>query len=129
MQRIIFFDGDCNLCEGFISRLFKIDKKHEFTFASLNSVAAEKFLSKQDFRRDSVIYYDNGTIYFEARALLKILRQVGGIYGYFAVLVSFLPIRALNYFYKKVASNRYRIFGKRLSCRVPTAAEKPYFLD
>jgi predicted DCC family thiol-disulfide oxidoreductase YuxK len=129
MQRIIFFDGDCNLCDVFVSTLFKIDKKHLFLFAPLNSKTAKSLLKNPDLRPDSVIYYEDGNSYELARAILNIFNRLGGIYSVIAFVMKLIPMFLLDYFYKKIAANRYRWFGKKPICRVPNSGEKPYFLD
>jgi predicted DCC family thiol-disulfide oxidoreductase YuxK len=129
MQRIIFFDGDCNLCDVFVSTLFKIDKKHLFLFAPLNSKTAKSLLKNPDLRPDSVIYYEDGNSYELARAILNIFNRLGGIYSVIAFVMKLIPMFLLDNFYKKIAAKRNRWIGKKPICRVPNSSEKPYFLD
>ncbi|MCC2678807.1 MAG: yuxK [Pseudobdellovibrio sp.] len=129
MQRIIFFDGVCNLCDSVVSRVFKIDKKHKFLFASLQSEAAQRLLKKQDFEKDSIVYFEDGHCYYEADAVLKILQDLGGGYRFFAGVLRIFPRSFRDWIYRKVAKNRYQLFGKKSQCRMASANEKAYFLD
>lgn len=129
MQRIIFFDGDCNLCDSVVSRVFKIDKNHKFLFASLQSKTAQNLLKKQDFESDTIVYFDGENPYYFSTAVLKILLELGGIYRIFSLTLAVLPTSVRDWLYKKVAANRYRIFGKKAACRMPLDSEKPYFLS
>ena len=129
MQRIIFFDGHCVLCDGFVSRVFKIDKKHIFNFASLQSESGAKLLSQQDLGSDSVVYFENKQTYTRSAAVLRILFQLGGFYTLLSLVFSVLPTGFRDWLYNKIAKNRYRIFGFNEVCRIPTDEEKAYFLN
>jgi predicted DCC family thiol-disulfide oxidoreductase YuxK len=129
MQRIIFFDGDCNLCDSTVTSLFNIDKKHDFFFASLQSETAKNLLKSPDESPDSIVYYENGKSYFRSVAVIKILIQLGGSYRILGRFLSRVPRGMLDFFYKIIAKNRYRLFGKRPACRIPSADERAYFLD
>lgn len=128
MQRIIFFDGVCNLCDSVVSKLFKIDKNHRFYFSSLQSETAKKLLKKQDLAKNSIVYFEEGQTYYFADAVIKIFLELGGAYKFAAMILGALPPLISNFMYKIIAQNRYRLFGQKAQCRLPSTAEKAYFL-
>lgn len=126
---IIFFDGVCGLCNSFVDIIFKADKKGVFRFSPLQGETAKKYLSKQPEEPGewSIVYIDENNIYEQSDATLTILERLGGIWGLLSIF-SFLPRGFRNYIYRFVAVNRYKIFGKRDTCRIPTEEEKARFL-
>jgi predicted DCC family thiol-disulfide oxidoreductase YuxK len=76
----------------------------------------------------SVVFYENGTTYERSDAVLRILRRLGGPWKIAAVGRVF-PAKFRDSVYRLTAQNRYRLFGKRETCRIPTAEERELFLD
>jgi predicted DCC family thiol-disulfide oxidoreductase YuxK len=128
-MRIIYFDGVCNLCNGFVDFVIQRDKEHLFYFAPIQGKSALEKLSHQDLGLDTVVYYDHGQVYKKSSAVLKIARELGAGYRFFSTIASALPVPILNFFYDFVAQNRYLFFGKKESCRLPTPEERKLFLD
>jgi predicted DCC family thiol-disulfide oxidoreductase YuxK len=128
-MRIIYFDGVCNLCNGFVDFVIQRDKAHLFAFAPLQGQSAQQNLSAQDLSLDSVVLFDQGTTYKKSLAVLKILSHLGTGYKLLSQIASFCPEFILNLIYDFTAQNRYLIFGKKKSCRLPTALERHFFLD
>jgi len=95
----------------------------------LQSEAAQKLLKRQDFEKDSIVFFKDGTCYFESEAAIKILQDLGGIYRVVAGILDIFPKKFSNGIYRKVAKNRYRFFGKKSICRTASPAEKAYFLE
>jgi predicted DCC family thiol-disulfide oxidoreductase YuxK len=126
---IIFFDGYCGLCNGFVDFVLLRDKKKQFRFATLQGATAARFLSKEDIENlDSVVVYIDSQKYRKARAVLRVFSRMGGAWpllGVFGVLPTFV----LDFFYDIVAQNRYAWFGKRDVCRLPSPQERALFLD
>ncbi len=127
----LLFDGVCNLCNGFVQFIIKRDKKKQFLFSSLQSPVAVKLLAEHmsDTRKlDSVVLIEQGTMYTKSTAVLRIARQLGGgwplLYGFIII-----PPFIRDGIYDIVAKYRYRIFGKREHCIVPSAAIKRRFLE
>ena len=127
---ILFFDGHCNLCNGFIDFLVRHDKAQNVLVASLQGETAKKRLPEARIQElSSVILLDtSGKIHTKSSAIFRIAWAVGGL---FLLLTPFwlLPRFFTNWIYDFVAINRYRWFGRRESCRLPTEAEKARFLD
>ncbi|MEK6628176.1 MAG: DUF393 domain-containing protein, partial [Bdellovibrionota bacterium] len=80
MQRIIFFDGVCALCNRFINFVFEHDKKRYFNYAALQSKSAAKILNPQELTLDTIVYSENGKIYYKSVAVLKIMFHLGGLF-------------------------------------------------
>lgn len=126
---IILFDGVCNLCNGFVNFLIGRDANKRFKFASLQSEFGESVLKKNNLRTDdyqSVIVLDNDRVFTKSSAIFKVIEQLPNWrwLGIFKILPSVL----LDAIYRLIAQNRYRIFGKRDSCRLPTPELRERFL-
>lgn len=127
-QRIIFFDGICNLCNRSVDFLYRKDKKHQFQFAALKGETAEKFLGiKNPEQAQSIIYLRNGKVLKQSSAVLQILVDLGGAYRFFSFF-RIIPKSLRDILYQAVAKKRYKWFGNSESCRSITPEEQPFFL-
>ncbi|MEK6773571.1 MAG: DCC1-like thiol-disulfide oxidoreductase family protein [Bdellovibrionota bacterium] len=125
-MNILFFDGHCNLCNGLVDWLLRKDKNGKIKFASLQGETAKKTLSSNHLNSihdpETVLYFQHGIIYERSTAILKCLQDIGGIWKLVAIF--FLIPRSLrDLTYRLIATNRYRIFGRRETCRIPTPQE------
>jgi predicted DCC family thiol-disulfide oxidoreductase YuxK len=127
MERLILFDGVCNLCNGSVNFIIDRDPSEKFMFASLQSASAEKYLQSANYM-DSIVYIKRDHIWYKSDAVLEIARELGGLWPVFCVF-KIIPKKVRDWVYDWVASNRYRWFGKREVCRVPTKELKDRFLD
>lgn len=128
IHKLIFFDGICHLCNGFVDFLLSCERDPLFYFAPLQGVTAAKYLSPEQIQKlDSVVLWDQGVTYEKSAAVLKILTGLGGVYRVFA-LGWLLPAFLRDGLYDFIARHRYSWFGKRDSCRLPTSEEKTYLL-
>ena len=130
-SQIVLFDGICNLCNGIVQFIIKRDPQGKFKFAALQSEAGQVMLAKLGFPanyKDSIIYFKENNYYRKSTAALKILKDIGGIWKLFYVLM-LLPRFIRNFFYDIIAKTRYTIFGTRDSCMVPTPELKDRFLE
>lgn len=129
-QPVIVFDGVCNLCNSFVDFLVRRDPDGIFQFASNQSEAGEEILGQvdiTDFEADTIVLVQDGTAYVRSTAVLRIAGQLGLPWKLLRVfLVVPAPIR--DFFYRLVAKNRYRVFGQRETCRIPTPEERSRFL-
>ncbi len=125
---VILFDGVCNLCNNTVDFVIRKDKQKQFRFVALQSVAGERTIATFDIppETDSVILIYKNQLYFESDAALKIAGLLGFPWSLTLALKIF-PQKARDYFYKWIARNRYKWFGKRNTCRLPTPEEKIYF--
>lgn len=129
--KIILFDGVCNLCNSSVNFIIDNDHKNVFKFTSLQSEKGIDLLKKYDLldkNIDSVILVENDKAYVKSDAALKIAKTLGGKYKMFYGLI-ILPAFIRNFFYDIIAKNRYKWFGKKDSCRIPTLELKSKFLE
>jgi predicted DCC family thiol-disulfide oxidoreductase YuxK len=126
-MNLILFDGVCNLCNGFVNFIIDQDKNGKFKFASLQSDYAKKLLGFDSGELNSVIFFDGTHFYEKSDAVFQIAKQLSK-FKWVAVF-SFLPRFFLNGVYDLVAKNRYKVFGKSDTCRIPTEELRSRFLD
>ena len=131
-KKIILFDGICNLCDNAVQFIIKHDKKDIFRFVSLQSELGKnilKYIGVNNSQIDSIVLYLPGIAYFiKADAAFKILKELNSNYR-FLLLLSFLPSFIKNSIYDYIATNRYKWYGKKESCLVPTDELKAKFLS
>jgi predicted DCC family thiol-disulfide oxidoreductase YuxK len=127
-MKVIFFDGVCGLCNGFVDFMMKIDKKNEYYFSPLQSEYASANLPVE-FTKDlkSIVYLNQGKVFTRSEAVIKILSEVGGIWK-LALIGKVLPKSFSDFAYNLVAQNRYKLFGKKETCRLPTPEERSRFV-
>lgn len=130
-MKIVFFDGYCNLCNFWVDFLFKADKAQILKFASLQGETAKQFLNLQNVSSsealETIIYFRNNQVYEQSSAVLMILTDLGRGWKLFKVFFLF-PKGLRDWIYTIIAQNRYRLFGKRDSCRLPTPSESARLL-
>jgi hypothetical protein len=127
---IVFFDGVCNLCNASVQWLIKRDQKHQFRFAPLQGETAKmhlKITNGNDIPQ-SVILFENGKVYQKSTAALRLAVKLG--FPWFLAGIFFIIPRFLrDWVYDYIARNRYRWFGKKDACMIPTPELKALFLD
>jgi predicted DCC family thiol-disulfide oxidoreductase YuxK len=126
-MNLILFDGVCNLCNGFVSFIIGQDKNGVFKFASLQSSYAEKLLNEDSQELNTVIFFDGTYFFKKSDAVFQIAKQLPN-FKWVAVF-SFLPKFIRDGIYDLIARNRYKIFGKRDVCRIPTKELQNRFLE
>lgn len=130
-KKIILFDGVCNLCNSSVQFIIKHDKKDIFRFVPLQSdlgLSIIKHIGIDTSKTDSIILYEpNIAYYYKAEAALKIATALDGIYQCLG-LFSIFPNRISNVVYDYIARNRYKWYGKKESCMIPTPKLKAKFL-
>lgn len=130
-KHVVLFDGVCNLCNSSVNFLIDRDLDGTFLFASLQSgfgqqVLASEHLDKDDLK--SIILISGGRVYTRSSAILRIARRMRAGWPLLFALIS-VPRVIRDGLYDFVARRRYRWFGKRASCRVPTPELRSRFLD
>jgi predicted DCC family thiol-disulfide oxidoreductase YuxK len=126
-EHIVLFDGICNLCNGAVRFILVRDPRGRFRFASLQSNVARRLL-KGDGPPETIILIDAGKIYSKSTAALRIARGLRFPWPLLYGLV-IVPRFLRDVVYDWVARNRYRWFGKRDTCMLPTPQMKERFLD
>lgn len=117
---IIFFDGECNLCNGFVRLLIKLDKRKIFRYASLQSPVVKNYppVSKNigiPFQTVAVSFNEN--VYFKSDAIFFIINRLDYPWKILK-LFKFLPKRFLDWIYNFIAHNRVKLFGRNEKCPV-----------
>ena len=127
---ILLFDGVCNLCNSIVQFIIKRDPKGKFKFSSLQSESGQALLRQfglptNDF--DSFVFISGDKYFLKSSAGLHVLKKLGGVWKVFFIFIIFpRPLR--DFIYNFIAKTRYRIFGKRDTCMVPTPDIKQRFL-
>ena len=127
---IILFDGHCNLCNSSVNFIIDRDPEKRFKFTSLQSEIGEEISNKYKIdksKTDSVILVEADRVYTKSSAALKIAKYLRGIWKLAYVFI-IIPKFIRDFFYDIIAKNRYKWFGKKNECRLPTPELKERFL-
>lgn len=128
MPSLIYFDGVCNLCTGIVQFIIKRDPEHYFRFASLQGEAGTLLRAQHSDIGDSLILQEDGRIYIESTAALRIARRLKGAWPLCYGLI-IIPPFIRNFFYRLIAANRYKWFGRSEKCMVPAPELLQLFVD
>lgn len=129
-QPVILFDGVCNLCNSVVKLVIHQDKKAYFKLAALQSHAGQKLLKQhalpqKDF--ETFLLIENGNVYQQSDAALKVAKHFSWYWQWTQVLW-LLPRSVRNAAYSFIARRRYRWFGKKETCMIPTPDNQQRFL-
>lgn len=126
---VIFFDGVCGLCNAWVDFVLARDTRHRFRFGPLQGETAREWLKlPPDAALDSVTLVDTGGTYRKSAAVSRILIGLGGLWFLCGWLLWLIPRPLRDWGYDFVARRRYRWFGKKETCRLPTPAERERFV-
>ena len=128
---VIFFDGVCNLCNRSVQFVIKRDRAKKFRFASLQGKSAAFVLKELNISpadSDSFILLENDKVYTRSTAALRVLRELGGLWKLFYVFI-IVPPFIRDGIYNFIARKRYKWFGKREECMIPTPELKERFYN
>lgn len=130
-KSVVLFDGVCNLCNGFVQFAIRRDRKKNLSFSSLQSNFSKNLLLQNGLNGsylDSLVFYKNGKIYTRSGAALRITKELDGLWPIaYSLMIIPYPIRDLVYDF--IAKKRYKWFGKKDRCMVPTPELKERFLE
>ena len=127
---VILFDGVCNLCTGSVQFILKRDKEKRFLFASLQSNYGQELLKRYDLPADtfnSFILYQDGKVLTRSAAALEMFQQLKG--WKWVKIFRIVPKFIRDAVYNLIAKNRYKWFGQKNECWLPTPDLKGRFLD
>lgn len=127
---VVLFDGVCNLCTGWVQFIIPRDSEAIFRFAPLQSEVGTELLVDTDIDEgslDSIVLVEDDRVYTKAEAVLRIMPRIGGIYRLLWPF-RFVPDILSNLVYDFVAKRRYRWFGKKDQCMMPTEDVRSRFL-
>ncbi|HZM20583.1 MAG TPA: thiol-disulfide oxidoreductase DCC family protein [Anaerolineales bacterium] len=130
-QKIILFDGVCNLCNGSVIFILEREKQLIFQFASIQSETGKELLEwcrlPKDFNQ-AVILIDEGKIYLGSTAALKIGQYLNFPWSILSYLGLVVPRFIRDWVYNQIARHRYQWFGKRDMCMIPTESLRARFI-
>ena len=130
MDSVILFDGICNFCNSSVNYVIEHDPKGYFKFAALQSEIGERLKEKfciDTIRTDSVILIEDDKVFTRSTAALRIARKLSGPASFLYVFIIVpRPIRDL--LYDQFAKRRYKFFGERDACMMPTPEIRSRFL-
>ncbi len=128
-QPIVFFDGVCGLCSHAVDFVMARDANATFRFAPLQGETARSLLPESDTQNlDSMAVSIDGRIYRRSSAVVRMLWGLGPHWQLAGGLLWLIPLPLRDLGYRIVAKQRYRLFGKHESCRLPTPEERERFL-
>lgn len=129
-KKIVLFDGVCNLCETSVQFIIQHDKNDVFLFAAIQSEIGQKIINHLGLENrgiESIILYEpNQAYYYKAEAAKLILKELN---TWKSLLYPLIPTGMIgNFFYDYVAKNRYKWYGKKESCMMPSKEVLSKFL-
>ena len=127
---IVMFDGECNLCNGLVKFIIRRDPRGKLRFAALQSEAGQRLLERFQFPRqnwDSFVVVAGERLYTKSTAALFMVRHLKGAWPLLAILLV-VPKPLRDAVYSFVAKRRYKWFGRRESCMLPTPDIQSRFL-
>jgi len=128
---VIIFDGVCNFCNALVNFIIKQDKKNIFLFAALQSESGKKLMEQYQInwqRTDSFILIEKGKAYMKSNAALRLYNKLPWYWKWTQIFWIF-PKFIRNAVYNFIAKHRYKWFGKRDECMMPTPELKERFLE
>lgn len=130
MERIILFDGVCNLCSASVQFIIERDEVGRFSFASLQSDVGQELAAKHGIDAtdlDSIVMIEGEKAYQRSTAALHIARRLDGAWKllYTGIIV---PPFIRDHVYNWIAANRYKWFGQQMECWIPTPELRGRFL-
>ena len=127
-RQILFFDGVCGLCNSTVDLLIKEDINDALKFAPLQGETAKDLIPKKEISEmKSVVFYRDGKIFIQSDAIIETGRAMGGFFG-LAIILKLIPKFLRNFFYDIIAKNRYKWFGVKETCRMPSENEREKLL-
>lgn len=131
VNKILLYDGVCNLCNGSVLFVIKRDAKQSIRYAAIQSLKGKLLLRQYGIEEaylGSLIFIDEGKVYLKSSGALRLCKYLKGWWPALYVLI-FIPPFIRNAVYDIVAKYRYQWFGKKETCMVPSKELTSLFLD
>jgi predicted DCC family thiol-disulfide oxidoreductase YuxK len=128
---IVIFDGVCNFCNGAVNFIIRRDPKALFSFTPMQSDSGKRLIEKYDATMvggDTFLLIKNGQCYERTDAAIEIAGDLNGLWSMFRVF-KILPKSFRDYFYRLFARNRYKLFGRREECMIPSPEVRGRFIE
>lgn len=129
-ESILLFDGHCSLCNAAVDFVLKRDAKKKLLLASMQGSEGQRVLKMYQLPPsylETLVLVEQGQVYLGSTAALRVARLLGGGWPLFYSLI-IIPKGLRDQIYQWIGTHRYKWFGRRASCRIPTASEKSRFL-
>jgi predicted DCC family thiol-disulfide oxidoreductase YuxK len=129
-DNLVLFDGVCNLCNALVQFIIRHDRAGIFHFAALQSEVGEEICRKHGLDAADVqtfVLISDGRMLLRSDAAIEVVSRFGGAWRIFRVF-RFVPRVVRDFIYSTIARNRYRWFGRKEVCMIPTAEIKERFL-
>ncbi len=128
-RNVVFFDGVCGLCNWSVDFILSRDRRRTIRFSPLQGETAARWIPNPESQLSTFVWLDHdGRIFVRSAAAVRVLRQLGGVWSFLAALLWIVPLPLRDIVYRIIATNRFRLFGKKATCRLPTPAERERFL-
>ncbi|HHD82156.1 MAG TPA: DUF393 domain-containing protein [Campylobacterales bacterium] len=125
---LVLFDGVCNFCEASVNFIIKHDSQKKFHFMTQSSEEAEAFMAQEGVEElDTIMLFSKGKLYTHSDAALMIAKELEGWHRHFYIF-RFVPRLVRDMVYKVAAKYRYKIFGKKEQCMMPSDEVRERFL-
>lgn len=129
VDSILFFDGVCGLCNKSVDFVMARDHRQTIKFAPLQGDTARSLLTPADIQNlNTMILWVKGRTYRKTAAAVRVMWRLSLVWQILGTLLWLIPLPLRNLGYTLVARNRYRFFGKKETCRLPTREERLRFL-
>lgn len=129
---VIVFDGVCLLCSRWVDFVLRHDRAGRFRLAAMQGTQGRALLEAHGLVPEdpaSFLLVQEGRGHTDTEAILRVLRAFGGRWHVIARMLGLIPRAARDGVYRWIARHRYRLFGRRTSCRIPDSAQAWRFLD
>jgi predicted DCC family thiol-disulfide oxidoreductase YuxK len=129
-ESILLFDGHCSLCNAAVDFVLKRDPKKKLLLASIQGPAGQGMLKKYQLPPsylDTLVVVEQGKVYLGSTAALRVARLLGGGWPLFYGLI-IIPKGIRDRIYQWISEHRYQWFGRKATCRMPSASESAHFL-
>jgi len=129
-QNIIIFDGVCNFCNAAVNFIIKRDCEKKFLFSSMQNEKSKELLAQFSIDNsdlDTLIIIKNDTLFIKSDAVLEIVKELSGLW-FILSYCKIIPKPIRDFIYSLISRNRYKLFGKKESCIIPTKEQQERFL-
>jgi len=129
-QNIIIFDGVCNFCNAAVNFIIKRDCEKKFLFSSMQNEKSKELLAQFSIDNsdlDTLIIIKNDTLFIKSDAVLEIVKELSGLW-FILSYCKIIPKSIRDFIYTLISRNRYKLFGKKESCIIPTKEQQERFL-
>lgn len=130
-DRVVLFDGVCNLCNASVRFIIRRDPEGKIKFAALQSSAGQSLLSGHHLSQNdfyTIVFIRNGKVFQQSDAVLQITRELRRPWPLIYSVGRMIPHIVRDWIYKIIAANRYKIFGRKSECMIPTPDLRSRFL-